>query len=126
MWNCPGMPPQVWMIQMTRYLILLASLGTETIGYSAFKRRIVTELPGNACWKLGALTLIVLAVGATFVGSVREFSSAGFSEVSTVVLAGPWMVFTPLSLMSVDSSDFEVLTTFRMTSPVFFVRLAEA
>ena len=73
---------------------------------------------GEGVLEAGAFTLIVLVTGATFVGSVSEFSSVAFSEVSTVAWAGPWTVLTPLSLMSVDSSDLDVLTTFRMTSPV--------
>ena len=49
-------------------------------------------------------TSMLCVIGTTFEGLVSEFSSVGFSEVSTIALTGPVMRATPLKPMSVASA----------------------
>src|ERR1017187_7522194 len=81
-------------------------------------RNTVNELPGKERVNVELGNCSGTLFGATFVGSANEFSSAGLSEESTKAVAEAAKSFAPFSATSVWRDSAEVLTTFRMMSPV--------
>src|ERR1017187_5850367 len=79
-------------------------------------RNTVNELPGKERVNVEPGNCSGTLLGATFVGSANEFSSAGLSEESTKAVAEAAKFFAPLSATSVSSTPAAVLTTFRMMS----------
>ena len=64
--------------------------------------------------------------GRRGVGWSSEFSSVGLLDVSTMARAGLASLESPFTLIFVDSSSSDVLTTLRISSPVDLTRVAEA
>ena len=100
--------------------------GFELWSHSPLSRMTDTELPGKAWRKAVSPTSMPSVTGATFEGLASEFSSVGFSDVSTTALAGPRRRLMPVNPMSVVRASADVLTTLRMISPLAVSRVADA
>src|SRR5450755_2817872 len=99
--------------------------GQESVLHFALSRITLTEYGGKSCTNFGPAASTAARRGAAFSGSASVLTSPGLPDRTSAV--APFSTsLTPCKSIASFWTSGDVLTTFRMTSPVASTRLAPA